>query len=133
MKDAQELRRYFEGDRFVALAGIEIDSVSEGAASCSVILEEKHMNALGSPQGGLIYTLADFAFAAASNAGGDPTVTIGGNIHYIGASKGKRLTALALEKSPGGKRVCVYEVTVSDDTGAVVALASFTGYVKKRA
>jgi len=36
-------------------------------AICSLTLEAKHKNALGAVMGGVYFTLADFAFAVASN------------------------------------------------------------------
>lgn len=128
MKTLEEIKSMFGNDRFVKLAGIVIDSISPDAAVCSMDIKDDHLNAMDNPQGGAIYTLADFAFAVAANSSGNPTVTLNGTIHYMSASKGKRLIAAASAKS-SGKRVCVYEVLVTDETGAKIAFCSFAGYV----
>jgi uncharacterized domain 1 len=129
MKTLEELKQMFVQDRFVKLSGIEIESVSETGAVCSVEICDEHLNALDTPQGGLIYTLADFTFAVAANAQKAPTVTLSGTMNYLNASHGKKLIATAEVKNPG-KHICVYETTVVDDAGKKIAVATFTGYIK---
>ena len=63
----EEVRERFSQDRFATVNGAVIEAVGEGYAKCSIILNETHRNALGAVMGGAIFTLADFAFAVASN------------------------------------------------------------------
>ena len=127
MKTLDEVRQMFERDRFIKLSGITIDSVYETGAVCSVELDDKHLSALDNPQGGLIYTLADIAFAVAANAAEKHVVTLNGTINYLNISKGKCLSATAKAKNVG-KHICVYDVLVTDDIGRNIATATFTGY-----
>ena len=86
-------------------------------------------NAGGAVQGGAIFTLADFAFAVAANSLGKMTVSVNNSISFISASKGKKLIAKATRLS-NSKRLCFYNVSVTDDTGALIADMSVTGYIK---
>lgn len=129
MRTLEELREYFAGDTFAAALGIQIDSVDPNTAVCSVALRADHLNALGFAQGGLVYSLADFAFAVAANTARASTVTLQCAINYLRPSKAARLVATATPRSLG-RTVCVYEVLITDDTGAEVALVSATGFTR---
>ena len=67
MPAMEELNERFRADRFAAQAGVEIREAEPGRALCAMPLRPCHMNANGAPMGGAIFTLADFAYAVASN------------------------------------------------------------------
>ena len=125
--DIGEARKFFENDRFAAANGMTLDELWDGGCLCSVTLREEHFNALGGVMGGVIFTLADFAFAVASNHDHRSTVALDGNIHFLSTSRGRRLTARA-ERIKSGRTTSVYEITVTDDLGKTVALFVGTGY-----
>ncbi len=122
-----EAQAYFQNDRFAAANGITLDALTEDGAICSVTLNENHRNAMGGVMGGVIFTLADLAFAAASNNDHQGTVALDVNIHFLSAAKGSRLIA-ASKRVKSGRTTSVYEITVTDDTGRQVALMIGTGY-----
>ena len=62
----EEAREYFKGDRFATNSGMLLDELGEDYAVCSMTLNEGHRNANGGIMGGVIFTLADLAFAALS-------------------------------------------------------------------
>ena len=82
----EDLKRYFKKDNFIMNAGIELLEVSPGYAKAKMNIEEKHLNALKTVQGGAIFTLADLAFAAALNAYGNDAVVISANISFVKSS-----------------------------------------------
>ena len=102
-------------------------SIGEGEATCRMELTARHQNANGGIMGGAIFTLADFAFAAAVNNVHRPTVAQQVSINYLNAPKGKILTAHA-HCLKDGRHTCVYIVDVLDDTGRDVARFTGTGY-----
>jgi len=72
--------------------------------------------------GGLIFSLADTAFAYACNAYNRNTVASGCNIDFVAPGKeGDTLTAEAVERALSG-RTGVYDITVRDSAGKAVAL-----------
>lgn len=119
--------KFFERDRFAHYVGIELIKVESGYAVTSLKLNEKHLNGLDVVQGGVIYTLADFAFAAATNSNGLATLGINSNITYFKTPKGKTITAQARETS-SGKKICGCDVEVLDEDGTLLAKFSGTGY-----
>ncbi len=122
-----EAREYFKNDRFAAVNGMRLDELFDDGCFCSMELRDDHRNALGGVMGGVIYTLADFAFAIASNNDHSPTVALDVTINYLSSSKGTRLEAKA-KRVKSGRTTSVYSVTVTDDMGKDIALFTGTGY-----
>ncbi|MCR5487525.1 MAG: PaaI family thioesterase [Lachnospiraceae bacterium] len=128
MSRLEEAREIFSKDLYATkLSGIRIEEVGENSAVCSMPLTKEHRNAYGGIMGGAIYTLADFAFAVASNFGRESlTVSLVGQASFLSMSHGSMLTAKA-RLIKDGRTNCFYEVEVTDDLGKDIALVSFTG------
>lgn len=123
----EEVRKRFLQDRFATENGAVIDAVEEGYAKCSMELKDTHRNALGAVMGGAIFTLADFAFAVASNWNKTPQVSLNASISFLGRAKGDRLIAEA-HKIREGRKTCYYEVAVCDELGNQVAHMTSNGF-----
>lgn len=125
--DINEATRFFSGDKFATeVTGIKIEEVKDGYSKCSLTLSEKHLGAHGQVMGGVIFTLADFAFAVATNTETHFTATVDSHISFLSKAKGTRLFA-ECKKLKEGKTLCFYEITVTDDLGTVVAIVGNTG------
>lgn len=130
MEELEKVRKIFEKDRFATDNGAVIDEIGEHYAKCSLTITERHRNALGGVMGGVYFTLADFAFAVASNWQKPGTVAICSDIAFVGACKGTKLTAeTSLVKK--GRSTCCYRVDVTDDLGNAVAAVTITGFHKQ--
>ncbi len=125
-----EVRERFSQDRFATVNGAVIEAVDEGYAKCSMKLNDTHRNALGAVMGGAIFTLADFAFAVASNWNKDPRVSLTASISFLGRAKGNKLIAEA-SKIREGRKTCYYEIVVSDELGSQVAHMTSNGFRKE--
>ncbi len=127
MEDLNEIRKFFANDRFATENGAVIEKVGENTATVSMNIEAHHRNAVGIVMGGAIFTLADFAFAVASNHENQGTVSLSANITFLKASKGNKLIAKA-ECVRNGRTTCYYRVSVTDNTGALIAEITTSGY-----
>lgn len=127
MKTIEEIRETFKKDRFAALLGMTVEEATEERVVCSVDIREDFANGMGEVQGGLIFTLADFAFAVAANLERIGTVTLDSTIRFVRAPKSGPLTATARNRHDG-RSVQIYDVEVQDGGGRLVALATATGY-----
>ena len=114
-----------EGDRFARGIGARLEEVRPGYGRASLTVEERHLNAGGVCQGGVIFTLADLTFASIVNASAFLTPLIGGTIYYHrSAQLGDTLTAEGRVLSDHHKLPCaVVEVRTQDGTH----IATFTG------
>lgn len=129
MDKTEQAREFFKNDIYAyELTGIEIIEAREGYAKCSLKIEDKHKNALGHVMGGVFFTMADYAFAIASNFNQPATVTQTSQIMYLSAVKGSTLYA-ETEKIRAGRRTCFYKIMISDDTGTDIAYVTTTGYI----
>jgi acyl-CoA thioesterase len=128
MGSLEDAREVFSKDLYATeLSGAVIDEIGENYAKCSMKLTEKHKNAYGGIMGGAIYTLADFAFAVASNYGKEQaTVSLVGTASFMSSTKGSKLFAEA-HLLKDGNRNSFFEVNVTDDLGKLIAVVSFTG------
>jgi acyl-CoA thioesterase len=101
--------------------GMAIDRVAPGEAVLSMTVTGAMTNGHGTAHGGYMFTLADSAFAYACNARNQRTVAQHCSITYLASPvAGDRLTAHAVERALVG-RGGIYDVTVTDQTGRVVA------------
>ena len=109
-------------DRAAQALGMRIDSVAPGRATLSMPVRSDMVNGHHICHGGLIFSLADTAFAYACNAYNLNTVASGCNIDFVAPGKeGDTLQAIAVERSRSG-RTGVYDVTVRDSAGKDLAL-----------
>lgn len=124
-----EAREYFKGDRYATeLTGIVIDEIGEGYAKVSCKVTPDHLNARGVVMGGVLFTMADFAFAVAANCGSQEVVSLQDQISYLSPAKGDILYAEA-KCIKGGRSTCLYEVIVTDSSGRKAAYATVSGFV----
>ena len=131
MKDGVplEIRRHLENDRLAKSLGIELQELREGYARCAMVVTEDMLNAHGSAHGGAIFTLADFAFAAACNSHGTVAVGLDTSMSFVRGPSAGVLTAEALEESRS-RRVSVVNVRVTDAQGDLVAVFRGTAFRK---
>ena len=124
----EEARNYFVADRFAAESGVTLDALDGDVCECSVELrDDLHCNATGGVMGGVIFTLADFAFAVASNNLHNVTVALQVSVNFMSAAKGKKLIARS-KCVKNGRTTCVFNVDVTDELGTAVAQFIGTGY-----
>jgi acyl-CoA thioesterase len=130
MNTAEVFKHLLKNDHFAAHSNVELVSISPGVARAKMTLGSHHLNGLGTVMGGAIFTLADFAFAAASNSHGTVSVAINVNISFMKAVNTGTLWADAREISKSFK-IGTYTVEVKDDAGDLVALFQGMAYRKK--
>ncbi len=111
---------------FAAHLGLEVVSSGGGNAVVRALVDERHLNMHGSAHGGFLYSLADEAFALASNSHDAAAVALSVRMDYFKAVReGDVLEASASEEHLG-RRVATYRIEVAR-SGEAVAL--FTGTV----
>lgn len=112
----------FERDRASQALGMRITAVRPGAARVVMRVRADMVNGHGLCHGGLVFALADSAFAFACNSHNDSTVAAAAAIDFLAAAReGDELTAEATElwRTP---RNGIYEITVANQRGERIAL-----------
>ncbi len=113
--------RMLERDRAAADLGLSLNHTAPGAASISLTVETRHLNGHDICHGGVIFTLADTAFAIACNSYNQVVVAQHNTISFVTpAQLGEVLTAVASETAKEGRNG-IYDVQVTTETGRVIA------------
>ena len=115
-------------DRYSAWLGLELVSVEAGACTCRMTVREEMVNGFGVSHGGIVFSLADSAFAFACNSSGFITVSIENGIRYPAPIfPGDVLTA-TVKQVGESKRLGYFSGEVTNQDGKTVGLFTGTSY-----
>jgi acyl-CoA thioesterase len=126
-QEAQQLaercaQSMYERDPASQHAGMQIDEVAPGYARLSMVVQPHMLNGHGTMHGGVIFALADSAFAFACNSRDVASVAQHCSITFVTPGRaGERLSAQCRETNLAG-RFGIYDCTVTGDDGRVVAI-----------
>jgi len=108
-------------DSASAMLGMVVELDEPGRSIVSMIVRGDMLNGFAITHGGIVFALADTAFAIACNEDERVTVAAGADITFLKSTRaGQTLTATAVRRVVSG-RTGLYDVTVSDETGDPVA------------
>lgn len=114
-------QEFFKNDHFAGKVGIELVEVRPGYSKAQVTIGPQHLNAGHRTQGGVLFTLADLALAAAANSHGALALSLSSHITFLrGSGPGDTLTAEATEQYVGRSTGC-YQVDITNQHGQLVA------------
>ena len=126
----KDIKKFFSAeDLFARHTGIELLEVEPGWAKAGMKIEPYHFNGAKTVHGGAIFTLADFAFAVASNSHGTLAMGINTSVSFVKAATKGTLYAEAREQALNPK-LASYSVHITNDANDVVAI--FQGMVYRK-
>lgn len=110
-------------DNAAQALGITLESIGPGVACMTLTVRDDMLNGHGLCHGGVIFTLADTAFAYACNSRNRNTLAAAAEIQFLAPGPaGAVLVATARERASSG-RTGIYDVDVVERaTGRVIAL-----------
>ena len=115
-------------DRFSRWLGVEVEEIAPARCVCRMTVRDEMVNGFGVAHGGIVFSLADSAFAFACNTQGRIAMSIENAITYpMPVRPGDRLTAVASEES-ASRRLGFYRVDVTNQRSETVALFRGTVY-----
>ncbi|MEG1403810.1 PaaI family thioesterase [Bacteroides sp.] len=124
------INEFLKGDAFALFSGVELLEVGNGYAKARMEIKPMHLNGGGVCQGGAIFTLADLAFAAATNSHARLTLSITSCINFFKAESKGFLYAEAKEVF-SHKRLANCEVRITNESDELIATFIGTGYRKE--
>src|SRR5215469_16074803 len=128
MEDRQ-IAKFFECDRFARENGMRVVEVRLGYAQTEMTVEPRHLNAAGVLQGGALFTLADLAFATASNSHGVLALACQADVTWFKPVRSGLLTATA-EEIARTRKLSTCMIRLTDEAGELVALFKRVAYIK---
>ncbi|MDR1730139.1 MAG: PaaI family thioesterase [Prevotellaceae bacterium] len=117
-------------DHFANHNQMRVIEVGEGTAKTQMTVTGNHLNGLGTVQGGALFTLADLAFAAASNSREKIAVALDASINFIKAVSSGTLTATAREIDLK-RTIGIYCVEIRNEADELIATFQSTAYRKE--
>ncbi len=112
----------YENDAFSKWLGIELINISRGYAKIKMTVREEMTNGFNIAHGGITYSLADSAFAFASNSWGEQAVSIETSISHTKPVQIDDVLTAETSMKNKSKRLAIYNVTVTNQDEKVVAL-----------
>ncbi|MGD0327341.1 MAG: hotdog fold thioesterase [Halobacteriota archaeon] len=117
-----------KSDRYASFLGIQITKIERSYAQANLKVAERMLNFNGFAHGGLVFSLADAAFAAACNSFDQTAVASSFHIAYRRPVQvNTRLVAEAVEES-SGKSTALYKIVVKTDDQRIVAICEGLAY-----
>ena len=128
--DSKQAKR-MSADRFICeTLGAKLLSAEPGAATAELLVKPEHMNGAGICQGGVLFSLADYAMASAFNYEDETVVSLDVSIFFCRAVSSGKIIAKARETFRS-RSVALGEVTVYDEEGRIICAANGRGYILK--
>lgn len=119
-------------DRFAASIGAQLTEIREGYAKAELTVTERHLNGANVCQGGVMYTLADLAFAGVANCHGTLTLGISNTITFLhSAQLGDHLTAECTELLDH-RKLPYCDIKVTNQNGDLLAAVTGLAYRMRR-
>lgn len=125
-----KLTTIFQRDPYAQLLRMELVRCEPGYAMTRVTITDDMLNFNGTANGGLIFSLADYAFAAASNAYGQTAVGIHTHMSYHAAGKVGDVLTCAAHEVKRSRRLAVYDMRTINAKGELVSTMEGTVYIK---
>jgi uncharacterized protein (TIGR00369 family) len=115
---------------FRNLIGLEAKELSDGFALMELTIGPQHLNSGGSLHGGVLATMIDHTGGIAGcfctkTGRGKKAVTLSLTTSFLAGAAGGKVTAIG-RKRPGGKRIFVSTVEVTDESGRLLAIGEAT-------
>ena len=122
-----------KNDKVAAWLKVELLDFRKGYSKVRMTVRDDMLNAADICQGGVIFSLADFSFALASNSYERLALAVNANIDFLNpAFKGDELTAEAVEISRG-RRIATYTVEVKNQDRTPIAIFTGQAFIKDKA
>lgn len=132
MDRQEQINEHIRRDAFARQLGVTVLAIRPGYSRVVLTVQPTMTNFHGTTHGGVVFGLADVAFAAASNGRGQTAVALNMTISYLQATGvGDQLVAEAQEQHQGGP-VALYDIVVTrQPDGELVAKLQAMVYRKK--
>jgi acyl-CoA thioesterase len=127
--DMKDIAGMVRSDPYAGLLGIVVESVEGGYARCSLTVTEKMLNFLGMVHGGLVFSLADVAFSAASNRDHSPSYALDVSGSFLRTARVGDVIRAEARLIHTTRRTGVYRMDVMNGSSL---MATFNGTVFRK-
>jgi acyl-CoA thioesterase len=126
LKNLANLRQKGSSEPVASFLNMHLVELSPGLARVTMKLTPDYLNFNGMVFGGIIMSIADQAFAYATNSLLSPSIATQFNIHLIAAAAVNDELTAECRVIKGGRRISISEINVTNQDGKLIALATGT-------
>lgn len=117
-----QIKQVLVDEPYASFLGMKLTKLGPGTAEAELIPSDHMLNSHGTVHGAIIFSLADYVFAAASNSYGKIAVGVSNNINFLSAGKrGETLTARA-EEIKKNHKLAWYKIDVSNERELIATM-----------
>lgn len=114
-KNYEEIREFMVQEPYAQFLGMELTDFGAGTATAELVVTENMLNSHKTVHGAILFSLADYVFAAASNSYGKTAVGVTTSMNFMSAGfLGEKITAVAHEEKRN-HRLAWYKIDVSNE------------------
>ena len=118
-------------DKFAKHLGMQIVEVAKGYAKTKLTMQQDFLNGLDVAHGGVIFSLADYTFALASNTQEESGLAISANIYFIKSAVLKEEIFAEVREVSRSRKLGTYQGVVTNQNGDILAQFQAMAYLKK--
>ncbi len=124
----QVLETMLAEDHFSRWIGIIIAEHKVGYCRLTFTVRQEMLNGFGIAHGGILFSVADSAFAFACNSRGLLSVALDANISFVRPAKVGDILAVEAKELHSGNKTGFYDVCITNETGETIALFRGTAF-----
>lgn len=107
-----DIFKALKNEPYANYLGIQLVELKEGFAKAILSPTANMLNTHGTVHGGVIFSLADYVFAAASNSYGTTAVGVTNTIHYMSAGLADQVLTAEASEIKKTRRLAWYRIDV---------------------
>jgi acyl-CoA thioesterase len=135
--DKNELARkvvdhLLENDRFSDWLGIEVIEIREGYTKIKMTIRKEMMNGFGIVHGGIMFSLADSAFAFACNSRNNLSVALDTSINFTKPALVDDILVAEAKEIHNGNSTGLYQISITNQKDHLIALFKGTCFRMNR-
>lgn len=117
-----EIRDFIDQEPFAQFLGMKLTEFGPGTAEAELVVTNNMLNSHKTVHGAVLFSLADYVFAAASNSYGKTAVGVTTSMNFMAAGfLGDTITAIAREEKRN-HRLAWYKIDVMNDKDLIATM-----------
>ena len=125
-----EIRKIMEAEPYAQFIGMKLKNFGPGTATAELVPTKNMLNAHNTVHGAILFSLADYVFAVASNSYGKTAVGVTTTMNFMSAAfPGEKITAVAREDKRN-HRLGWYNIEISNGKELIATMQAMV-YRKK--
>lgn len=128
----QVVDKLFENDFYSKWLGIEFIEIKEGYSKIKMTVRNEMMNGFGIAHGGIMFSLADSAFAFACNNRNNLSVALDTSINFLKPVHTGDVLIAEAKEIHNGKSTGLYHISITNQNDHLIALFKGTCFRTNR-